>query len=56
MDGYAEKRTAGISFPNATVSTPGAMTGPDKKKLDGVATGATADSAVTTSEIEGLFD
>ena len=56
VDGSSEKRTAGISFPNATVSTPGAMTGPDKKKLDGVATGATADSAITTEEIEGLFD
>ena len=49
VDGYTEKRTAGISFPNATVSTPGAMTGPDKKKLDGI-------DRVPDVEIEALFD
>lgn len=49
VDGYTEKRIAGISFPNATVSTPGAMTGPDKKKLDGI-------DRVPDVEIEALFD
>ena len=49
VDGYTEKRIAGISFPNATVNTPGAMTGPDKKKLDGI-------DRVPDVEIEALFD
>lgn len=49
VDGYTEKRIAGISFPNATVSTPGAMTGPDKRKLDGI-------DRVPDVEIEALFD
>ena len=56
VDGYIQKETGGISFPNATTSAPGAMTAADKTKLNGIAAGATADSAVTTSEIEALFD
>ena len=27
----------------------------DKRKLDGIASGATADSAITTAEIDALF-
>ena len=49
VDGYTEKRIAGISFPNATVSTPGAMTAADKRKLDGI-------DRVPDVEIEALFD
>lgn len=36
----------------ATQSANGLMSSTDKKKLDGIATGATADSALTTSEID----
>ena len=49
VDGYIQKETGSVSFPNATVSTPGAMTGPDKKKLDGI-------DRVPDVEIEALFD
>ena len=49
VDGYTEKRIAGISFPNATVNTPGAMTAADKRKLDGI-------DRVPDVEIEALFD
>ena len=38
-----------ISFPNATVNTPGAMTAADKRKLDGI-------DRVPDVEIEALFD
>lgn len=54
--GVAEVRDLTLPIPAATTTTAGVMTAADKKKLNGVATGATADSAVTTSEIEALFD
>lgn len=34
----------------------GVMTASDKSKLDGISSGATADSAITTAEIDALFD
>lgn len=41
-------------IPSATQSSCGLMSSTDKKKLDGIATGATADSALTTSEIDDV--
>lgn len=38
-----------------TSTVAGVMTPSDKKKLDGIASGATADSAITTAEIDALF-
>lgn len=39
----------------ATSTQAGVMTASDKNKLDGIASGATADSAITTAEIDALF-
>lgn len=39
----------------ATSTQAGVMAASDKKKLDGIASGATADSAITTAEIDALF-
>ena len=41
-------------IPTASSSTDGAMSNTDKAKLDGIATGATADSAIPTSVIDAL--
>lgn len=38
-----------------SASSAGVMIPSDKKKLDGIASGATADSAITTAEIDALF-
>lgn len=47
---------ANTTYNVATTSANGLMSSADKSKLDGVAANATADSAVSTSEIDGLFD
>lgn len=39
----------------ATSSLAGVMSAADKTKLDGISSGATADSAITTGEIDALF-
>lgn len=39
----------------ATTNMSGFMSASDKAKLDGIASGATADSAITTAEIDALF-
>nr|DAR51785.1 MAG TPA: hypothetical protein [Caudoviricetes sp.] len=39
----------------ATSSLAGVMSASDKAKLDGISSGATADSAITTAEIDALF-
>lgn len=39
----------------ATSTNDGLMMSADKKKLDGISSGATADSAITTAEIDALF-
>ena len=39
----------------ATSTKDGLMKASDKAKLDGIASGATADSAITTAEIDALF-
>lgn len=47
-----------ISWPSldpATSTKAGIMTSKDKVKLDGITSGATADSAITTAEIDALF-
>ena len=54
--GVAEVKNLTLPIPAATTSAAGVMAAADKTKLNGVATGATADSAVTTTEIEALFD
>lgn len=44
-----------ISLDPATSTKAGIMTAKDKVKLDGITSGATADSAITTAEIDALF-
>lgn len=39
----------------ATSTNNGIMSGADKEKLNGISSGATADSAITTAEIDALF-
>ena len=43
------------SLDPATSTKAGIMTAKDKVKLDGITSGATADSAITTTEIDALF-
>lgn len=45
----------GPTLDPATSTNAGIMESTDKVKLDGIASGATADSAITTSEIDALF-
>lgn len=50
--------TSEIDWPSldpATSTKAGIMTTKDKVKLDGITSGATADSAITTAEIDALF-
>ena len=44
-----------ISLPLATSNANGIMSASNKVKLDGISSGATADSAITTAEIDALF-
>lgn len=44
-----------IVLQQATSTQAGVMTASDKNKLNGIASGATADSAITTAEIDALF-
>lgn len=46
-----------LTFPlsSATIGKAGVMSAADKTKLDGISSGATADSAITTGEIDALF-
>lgn len=44
-----------ISLPLATSNANGIMSASNKVKLDGIASGATADSAITITEIDALF-
>lgn len=43
-------------FPEATNESNGLMSAEDKKKIDGIAAGATADSALTTEEIDEIVN
>lgn len=47
--------TVDFSLPAATSEKAGLMVAADKTKLDGISSGATADSAITTGEIDALF-
>lgn len=47
--------TVDFSLPAATSKKAGLMVAADKTKLDGISSGATADSAITTGEIDALF-
>ena len=44
-----------VSLEKASEIVAGVMTSGDRKKLNGIANGATADSAITTAEIDALF-
>lgn len=44
-----------VSLEKATENVAGVMSSGDRKKLNGIASGATADSAITTAEIDALF-
>lgn len=44
-----------FSLEKATETVAGVMSSGDRKKLNGIANGATADSAITTAEIDALF-
>lgn len=50
-----DSTTFNIDLPAVTNITTGVMLPSDKLKLDGIASGATADSAITTAEIDTLF-
>lgn len=50
-----KSHAANITFEPATTSMDGFMSKNDKNKLNNIANGATADSAITTAEIDALF-
>lgn len=50
-----DNTTIEIAFKDATSNMSGFMSIRDKNKLDTIASGATADSAITTAEIDALF-
>lgn len=50
-----DNHKADVIIDKATNEFAGVMTSSDKNKLDGIASGATADSAITTAEIDALF-
>ena len=50
-----DKSSSSLDFIAASPNIAGLMSGADKAKLDGIASGATADSAITTAEIDALF-
>lgn len=51
----ADGTTENVNIPKASSGDDGFMDSGDKRKLDGIAFGATADSAITTAEIDTLF-
>ena len=52
---FADSTRMSAFMPTASSSKDGAMSNTDKVKLDGISSGATADSAITTEEIDALF-
>lgn len=50
-----DKSSSSLDFTAASPNIAGLMSGADKTKLNGIASGATADSAITTGEIDALF-
>lgn len=55
FDDINGEELAAFDINPATGSTAGVMLPADKVKLNGIASGATADSAITTAEIDALF-
>lgn len=51
----ADKQDCEITIYGAETDSAGVMSAEDKTKLDGISSGATADSAITTGEIDALF-
>lgn len=51
---YAPDTDDGIDIPAATKTAAGVMSAADKTKLDNIASGATADSAMTDAEIDAI--
>lgn len=47
--------TLNFKLPQALTTSAGVMSAADKTKIDGISAGATADSAITTAEIDALF-
>lgn len=45
----------GFTLPQANTTSAGVMSAADKTKLNGISSNATADSAITTAEIDALF-
>lgn len=50
-----DKSSSSLNFTAASPNIAGLMSGADKTKLNGISSGATADSAITTAEIDALF-
>lgn len=50
-----DKSSSSLDFIAASPNIAGLMSGADKEKLNGISSGATADSAITTAEIDALF-
>lgn len=50
-----ESEDLDFTLPQANTTSAGVMSAADKTKLNGIASGATADSAITTAEIDKLF-
>lgn len=50
-----DKSSSSLDFTAASPNIAGLMSGADKEKLNGISSGATADSAITTAEIDALF-
>ena len=49
-----DKSELSKDYNNATTATAGLMSAADKAKLDSIASGATADSAITYAEIDAI--
>lgn len=55
FNSLGSNESVNIELEEAASNTPGLMSVRDKNKLDSISSGATADSAITTAEIDALF-
>ncbi|UVX67774.1 MAG: hypothetical protein [Bacteriophage sp.] len=55
FNSLGSNESVNIELEEAAYNTPGLMSVKDKNKLDSISSGATADSAITTAEIDALF-
>lgn len=55
FNSLGSNESVNIELEEAASDTPGLMSVRDKNKLDSISSGATADSAITTAEIDALF-